>query len=285
MEEAKQYLGEAAVLVTYGEDLNAQLIGKAIRLKWIMVMSAGMDLMPFKEIQRRGILVTNSRGIHQIPMAEYVIAMLLQVNRQTKQLLASERKKHWDRSVKMEEISGKTMLLLGTGAIGKEVARLAKAFHMETIGLSRSGRQVKYFDTIHQMDKINTVLPEADFVIAVLPSTSETRYLLTEEHFQLMKDSAIFLNMGRGDLVRSETIIKAVEEKQIAHAVLDVFEEEPLPETHPLWETDNITITPHLSGLSPQYVSRALAIFTKNLDKYIANDVNYTNKVDLSRGY
>ncbi|SHG53424.1 D-2-hydroxyacid dehydrogenase [Ornithinibacillus halophilus] len=285
MNEAKEYLADAEILVTYGEDLNAQLIGKAIRLKWIMVMSAGMDLMPFKEIERRGIMVTNSRGIHKIPMAEYAISMLLQVSRNAKQLIENEHANKWDRSVRMHEMNGNTMLVLGTGAIGQETARLAKAFQLNTIGISRSGKSVEFFDEVYETNQLETVLPKADYIVSVLPSTVETRYLLKDEHFEQMKDTAIFLNMGRGDLVKSETVIKAVEENKIAHAVLDVFEQEPLPSDHPLWETEGVTVTPHISGISPNYNTRALEIFTDNLDKWMAGKKDYINLIDVTRGY
>src|SRR5699024_550308 len=148
---------------------------------------------------------------------------------------------HWFRNKNPLEITGKTMLIAGTGAIGQEVARIAKAFQMKTIGISRSGRTVRYFDNNVTTNEMKSHLPEADFVVSVLPSTEETKYLYTFDVFQAMKSSAVFLNMGRGDVVESDVIIKAVQEKEIMHAVLDVFETEPLPENHPLWEEEKVT--------------------------------------------
>lgn len=232
MNEAKAHLKEAEILVTYGSDLTPELIGKAENLKWIMVMSAGIDKMPVKEIAEKNIIVTNVKGIHKVPMAEYAISMLLQVYKQAKALIENEQESKWDPAVKMQEISGKTMLVLGTGAIGQEVARLAKAFNMKTIGVSRSGRPVTYFDENHSVADMKGILTQADIVVAVLPSTEETKGLFTFEHFELLPGHAVFLNMGRGDLVRSEDMLKALQEEQISHIVLDVFEEEPLPENH-----------------------------------------------------
>ncbi|PAV28156.1 D-2-hydroxyacid dehydrogenase [Virgibacillus profundi] len=285
MDEAKEHLNDAEILVTYGSDLTAELVKHAAKLKWIMVMSAGLEQMPFKEIEEKNIVVTNARGIHKIPMAEYAIGMLLQVYRQAKALYKSEAEQHWDRSVHMQEITGKTMLILGTGSIGQEVARLAKAFQIKTIGVSRSGREVAYFDETHKVNDMKNVLPYADFVVSVLPSTNETSGLFTYEHFQLLPGHAVFLNMGRGDLVRSEDLLKAIQEKEISHAILDVFEEEPLPKEHIFWQEENITITPHLSGMSKQYTTRALEIFTENLDVYVQGKAEMMNKIDLSRGY
>lgn len=284
-DEVEQNISHAEILVTYGDDLTEKWINQANRLKWIMVLSAGMDQMPFSAISKKDILVTNARGIHKVPMAEYAISSLLQVSRQTEQLIENQENQNWDRSVRMQEITGKTILIAGTGAIGQEVARLAKAFRMKTYGVSRSGKDAEFFDENVKTDQMETLLPEADFVVSVLPSTSETKSFFNEEHFKLLSKHAIFLNMGRGDAVASEVLLKAVQTKEITHAILDVFEEEPLPANHPFWHEDNVTVTPHLSGMSPQYQTRALEIFTDNLQTYKQNGTNFINKIDLSRGY
>lgn len=283
--EIDEHIQKAEIIVTYGNDLTENKLRKADKLKWIMVMSAGVDELPFHEIKQRDILVTNARGIHKIPMAEYVISMLLSVYRQEKAIYDNQKNTFWDRSVQMKEITGQTMLVLGTGAIGQEVARLAKAFRMKTIGVSRSGQDVQNFDDVFTIHELNHILSEADFIVSVLPSTEETKGLITFRHFQLMKQEAVFLNMGRGDLVSGEDILQAIQQEEIAHVILDVFEDEPLPKDHPLWKEDRITITPHLSGISPQYLSRALKIFEHNLHAYIEGSGTYKNKIDIERGY
>ncbi|GGB57825.1 glycerate dehydrogenase [Lentibacillus populi] len=285
MKEASAVLPEAEVLATYGGDLTDDLIEKAVNLKWIMVLSAGMDQMPLTSLKNRNILVTNARGIHKTPMSEYVIALLLQVYRQTKTLLHNETNHYWDKSVRMQELTGKTMLIAGAGAIGQEVARLAKAFRMKTIGVSRSGRPVEHFDENYSTAAFDRLLPKTDIVVSVLPSTAETTYFYTYDHFQKLPDHAVFLNIGRGDAVKTDVVLKAIRQGEIAHAVLDVFETEPLPEDSPLWQEENITITPHISGVSPQYVTRALEIFTRNLDTYLQDSTDYMNQIDLARGY
>ncbi|MBN9656406.1 D-2-hydroxyacid dehydrogenase [Halobacillus sp. GSS1] len=285
MGEAKYYLEEADVFITYGEDLDREKIQSAKKLKWIMVLSAGMDRMPFGEIAERDILVTNVRGIHAQPMAEYAISMLLQVSRKAKTLIQQEQKAEWSRRPVMNEISGRTMVLLGTGAIQQEVARLAKAFQMKTIGISKSGKKKPHFDQTFPVQQMELVLPLADFVVAALPSTPETKYLLEEKHFKEMPKRAIFLNMGRGDLISSEVLLNAVRQKEISHAVLDVFEEEPLPEDHPFWQEENVTVTPHLSGISPHYVPRGFDLFEKNLSVFISGEGELRNIIDPKRGY
>ncbi|MGJ9460195.1 D-2-hydroxyacid dehydrogenase [Oceanobacillus sp. CF4.6] len=284
-EETYNHITEAEVLVTYGSDLTEELLKNAASLKWVMVLSAGVDDLPCQFLEEKGIVVTNARGIHKVQMAEYAISMLLQVYRQEKFLMKNETEKKWDKSIKVNEITGKTIVIAGTGAIGQEVARLAKAFRMETIGISRSGKKVEFFDENHTNDKLKKVLVQADFIVSVLPSTEETKDFFKEEHFHSMPEHSVFLNMGRGDAVKTGTILEAVQHGDIAHAVLDVFEEEPLPEDHPFWSEENITITPHISGLSPDYVKRAMEIFTANLENYMEQKDNYINKINLSRGY
>ncbi|WP_053217143.1 D-2-hydroxyacid dehydrogenase [Virgibacillus senegalensis] len=287
MEEAKQYIGSADILLTYGEDLTDELIDQAASLKWIMVLSAGIDEMPFQAIKKKGIIVTNSRGIHKIPMAEYAIGMLLQVCRNTELFIDSQRSHQWARGERagLREISNKTMVIVGAGAIGQEVARLAKAFRMKTIGVSHSGTERSYFDEMYKPKDLTSILSTADFVVSVLPSTKETRGFFREEHFDKMRPSAIFLNMGRGDAVASETIIHALDRGKIAHAILDVFEQEPLPADHPFWDHEKVTMTPHVSGASPEYLPRAMDIFEENLEKYESGETVLVNTINLDRGY
>jgi phosphoglycerate dehydrogenase-like enzyme len=280
-----EILKQAEVLITYGEDLTEERINVAKQLKWIMVMSAGLEKMPFKAINDRRILVTNARGIHKIPMAEYTIAMILQYEKKIKLMLENEILHKWDRSFLLGELHKKTILILGAGAIGQEIARLAKAFNMTTIGVNRSGKMGQHLDQLYQINDLVTVLPNADYVVSVLPSTPETQESLTADHFKHMKKSAVFINLGRGDVVKDQILLEALEQKEIAHAVLDVFEPEPLTENHPFWKMDTITVTPHLSSKTEEYLPRAFEIFEENLHKYIYGDKEYINVIDPKRGY
>jgi phosphoglycerate dehydrogenase-like enzyme len=276
---------DAEIFLTYGEDLTEELIYKAEKLKWIMVMSAGLDRMPFEACKKRGILVTNVRGIHKIPMAEFTIGMMLQHVKQMRSLWANEQTRTWERKLPMGELYGKTLLILGIGAIGGEVARLAKAFNMKTIGVNRSGREAEWADEIFPMENYQAALPQADFIVSVLPSTKETKHFLDASDFERMKDTAVFINIGRGDLVKDEVLITALQEKKIAHAYLDVFYEEPLKESHPFWMMENVTVTPHISSLTKNYLPRSFEIFKHNLHTYIKNGSDYLNVIDMDRGY
>ncbi|MCM3598481.1 D-2-hydroxyacid dehydrogenase [Metabacillus idriensis] len=272
--------------MTYGEELTADIVGQARELKWLMVASAGMDKLPFESLNQQSILVTNSKGVHKIPMAEYTISMMLQISRESQQLHENQQERKWDRRVKMHELHGKTIFILGAGAIGTEIARLAKAFGMKTEGMNRSGRTVEYFDGIHTYNGLEAGMRKADFVVSVLPSTKETKGLLDYKAFSWMQPEGIFINIGRGDAVREADLVKVLHEGKIKHAVLDVFEEEPLRENHSFWSMKNVTVTPHLSGITENYLPRAMDIFKRNLALYINGDYSsMENTIDLKQGY
>lgn len=275
----------AEVLITYGEDLAPHHIHEASSLQWIMVTSAGMELMPLKELDERNILVTNAKGIHKIPMAEYTISMMLQTARSTKKLIENEAIGKWERNTPISEIHGKTIAILGAGAIGGEIARLASAFSMRILGVNSSRRAVPFIDEMFTLNELDSVLPQADFVVSVLPSTTETRRFLEDKYFSMMKNSAVFLNVGRGDLVAENVLIHALESGEIAHAILDVFEVEPLPQDHPFWKMENVTVTPHLSSRTKGYQPRALEIFQHNLHVFLHGGSDYQNIIDVKRGY
>jgi phosphoglycerate dehydrogenase-like enzyme len=285
MKDAENDLAEAEVLITYGEDVTEAEINKVKKLKWIMVISAGLEKMPLNLIKEKGILVTNARGIHQIPMAEYTFTMLLHVAKNTKTWLENQSKAIWDRRVKMEELHDQTLAIIGPGAIGSEIARLAKAFGMTTIGVNTSGKPVEYIDLIYKIDDRLQAIKNAKYVVSILPETADTYKILDSKFFQAMREDAVFVNIGRGKTVDQLALIEALQTNQIYHAVLDVFEEEPLPKDHPFWQMENVTVSPHFSSVTSGYQPRALDIFKKNLSNYIKASNNWINLIDLDRGY
>lgn len=281
----KSFLPTADIVVTYGEDLTAEDIESAENLKWIMVASAGIEKMPHDAIEDKGIIVSNVKGIHKTPMAESVLAHLLALKRALPFIYRNQRNGEWNRKTKSSELAGSTAVLLGPGAIGSEIGRLLQAFGVRTIGCNRSGKKAPHMDDMVSFEKVLDVLPEADIVISVLPSTAETYHLLKKEHFRVMKEDTIFMNFGRGDLVEDQVMLEALKTGEIGHAVLDVFEEEPLPADHPYWKMDNVIISPHVSSHSGKYVERALDVFIPNLHAWIKGDTSPSNPVDMKRGY
>ncbi len=283
--DAVKDLSEAEVLLTYGEDLTEVILEQATKLKWIMVMSAGVDEMPLEWIDAHNIQVTNARGIHKHPMSEYAMAMLLGHYREMFTFYEQQKQHKWHQKVKTKEINHRKMTIVGAGAIGEELARLAQAFHIETTAVTKSGGERNNFDYSVTLSQIDTALEDSDFVVSILPSTEETRPFYQSHHFNCMKSSAVFLNMGRGDVVEAPVLIKALDEGDIGHAILDVAPQEPLPEGHPFWEHEKITLTPHISGKSSQYLPRAIKIFKDNLSQYLIDGALTVNHIDLKRGY
>lgn len=273
------------ILVTYGEDLHATHLETATQLKWIMVASAGLEKMPLKEIKERNIVVTNARGIHKIPMAETILAHILSIKKSLPFLAENQRKGEWYRKVNSSELFDSTALILGPGAIGGEVGRILQAFGVHTIGCNRDGQETPFMDETIPFQKLAESLPNADILISILPSTDQTKGLLTYKHFQSMKPTAIFMNFGRGDVVKEEDLLNSLNEGFIAYAVLDVFEKEPLEKGHPFWEMKNVIVSPHVSSHSSQYVVRTLAIFSGNLTKWISGNKQLENLIDVEKGY
>ncbi|OAT82177.1 3-phosphoglycerate dehydrogenase [Bacillus sp. MKU004] len=284
--DAEEALPDAEIIVTMGEDLTDRHIERARSLKWIMVTSAGLEKMPFEAIRKKDILVTNARGIHKVPMAEFTLGLMLQHAKQLGSVLKQEEEGIWSRRLPTFELNGACLLVLGAGAIGSEIARLAKAFNMKTAGVNSTGKMVEHFDQMFTLRTYKEYLPHADYLVAVLPSTDDTKYTLKTEHFDKMKDTAVFINIGRGDLVEESVLLEAVKTKKIGHIFLDVFEREPLPSDHPFWKEEGISVTPHLSSITKMYMPRALEIFKKNLKAYSNNrSEEMMNVIDTERGY
>ncbi|MEK5037201.1 D-2-hydroxyacid dehydrogenase [Sporosarcina sp. FSL K6-3457] len=280
-----QQVEKANAIVTYGGDIDVALLNQAKSLEWLMVASAGVEKMPLAEIAKRKLVMSNVRGIHKTPMAESVLAHILALKRSLPLIYQRQQAKEWSRKVGSTELKGSTALILGPGAIGSEIGRLLQAFGVKTIGCNRSGKACASMDEIIVFDQLVDRLVEADYVISVLPSTPETKRLLTKQHFEAMKETTVFMNFGRGDLVDEVLLIEVLKNEVIGHAVLDVFETEPLAIENELWSLPNCTVSPHVSSLSGKYVDRALVIVEENLEKWLKGDRNLQNLIDLEDGY
>lgn len=285
-EEAGVELESADVLVTYGEDLTEEHLKQYKNLKWIQVLTAGVDKMPLPYLVQSSILLTNVKGIHKVPMAEYAFAAMLQVARNLNEAFQKQQNKKWDPRLRVDELYDKTLGIIGVGAIGEEIARRAHVFGMKVVGVTRSGRENAYCEKMFTPNQLNQFLPLCDYVVVIVPSTKETLKLIGQKELDCMKSSAVLINIARGSVIDEEALVTHLKEGKIKGAVLDVFAEEPLSENSPLWELNNCIITPHVSGRSSRYMERALGVFRENLEQYqTGNLTQLKNIVDCVKGY
>lgn len=271
-------------LVTYGSDVTDAIIEEARALRWLMVFSAGIEELPHEKLQEQGILVTNVRGIHAIPMAEFTIAYMLSHVKRLANFAVKQSKHNWERDKEISELAEKIILIAGTGAIGSQIARFAKAFQMQTIGVNTTGNSVEPFDRVVSIEEMHTALPDADFVVSILPETPQTKGIYKFKHFETMKKSAVFINIGRGSAISEEVLLEVATKQPIAHLYLDVTPQEPLPSDHVLWTFPNITITPHVSAHSPKYLYRSFEIWLENVGRF-QKEESLLNTINLNRGY
>lgn len=264
---------------TFDEDI----LKKARRLKWVHTLAAGVDRLLFPEFVESDIVLTNSSGVHPIPISEHVFGMMLMFSRKLHESVRNQLQKEWLRP-QPQELYGKTLGIIGFGSIGERIGELGKCMGMYVIGLKKN---ICHTDTAHEIippEKLKNLLTRSDFVVISLPLTRETEYLFKFEEFQAMKDTSYLINISRGKIICEKDLIRALKNKDIAGAGLDVFEEEPLPDTSPLWEMDNVILTPHYAGSTPEYFNRAINIFCDNLTRFLKGEP-LINMVDKRNQY
>lgn len=274
--------GETEIFVTYGGDLSVGEAAQFKNLKWVHVMSAGIDEIP-KDIFDKA-LITNSTGIHKIPMTEFAVGLLLQYYKKLPALQEAQQNNEWVKYSKSEELYGKSAHILGTGSIGSHLAKALQVFGVKTTGYNTNGRSIEGFDETHPISELNDHIQDADMMINILPATPSTTNFLQAETFKIMKDEAVFLNIGRGTVMSDEVLLEILEEKYIAHILSDVFNEEPLKPDSPLYKYENLTITPHCSAKTSMYIVRAFDIFKYNL-KHLNEPSDMKNVIDYDKGY
>jgi len=267
---------------------DSELIELGNNLKWIQSWSAGVDRFLkedlFEYIKKNNITLTSVRGIHRDSMAEQVLGYLISFSRRFPELFELQKNREWER-LKVDYLKDKTLAVFGLGAVGKEVARKASVFKMNVIGIKRNTDvDIPYVNEIYSPKQKNEVLNKADYVVTTLPLTDQTRGYFGREEFAAMQSSACFINVARGEIVKQEQLVKALQNKSIAGAALDVFEEEPLPQDSPLYDLDNVILTPHISGLFPHYNREAVKVFKNNLRLFIEGE-KLVNVIDPERQY
>ena len=273
-------LGRAEALLAWRPP--ARLAKRAPRLTWIQSLTGGIDQWLVPDYPERAVL-TCARGSHRLSMPEHILAALFLVTKSLAPIVRDQQERRWTRRVN-PTLAGRTLGILGLGAIGAELARKAAALEMSVIGTKRDGGAVPHVSRVYRPSETDVVLAQADYVVLLLPSTSETRGLIHAASLKRMKRTAYLLNFGRGDLVVEDDLAAAVRAGVIAGAVLDVFVQEPLPVESPLWTTEGITIFPHVGGLHPDRDDTVAALWVDNLRRF-AEGRPLREVVDRRRGY
>jgi phosphoglycerate dehydrogenase-like enzyme len=253
------------------------------KLRWIHSVSAGVDHLLCQELVESPILFTNSAGAHAPGIAESVMGMLLFLVKHLGEHWDAQKVRRWQRE-ENDELFGKTIGIIGLGHVGLELARRAKAFGMRVVATKHHLNPVAEVDQVWGPEDLPHLLTEADYVVMCAALTRETRGMMGEAELRQMKPAAYFINIARGALVHEEALVRALRERWIAGACLDVFVREPLPPENPLWDLPNVVITPHNSATTPQQMGRALDIFVENLKRY-QEGKSLMNVVDKKRGY
>jgi phosphoglycerate dehydrogenase-like enzyme len=284
-------LPDADVVVT-GE-LTDDELARAGRLRWFSSVQAGLDESTTPTLVGRGVVVTNASGVHGPNIAEHVLAMMLMFTHGLPKLFRAQLARRWERNLKSRsdgsgELTGKTLLIIGLGRIGEAIAVRARPFGVRVLAVKRD-RSARHdggvaVDELLGIDALDDALGRADHVCLTVPLTRETHHLIDARRLARLRGGAFIYNVSRGAVIDEAALVNALRAGKLAGAGLDVFEEEPLPETSPLWELENVILTPHLAGVTPLYYERTAALFADNLDRFLAGRP-LDNRFDPARGY
>jgi phosphoglycerate dehydrogenase-like enzyme len=277
-------LPESDVLVVSGLWRNT-LLEHAPELRWIQSIGAGYDQFPLDELRRRGIRLSNARGVNRNAVSEHTLAMILSLARKLPEARDNQRRHVWRGMIsnvpeREDELGGKTLGIVGIGHIGSRTAALAKAFGMRVIATKRHPEGYEGpADEVWGADRLDDLLRESDYVALHCPLTDETRGLISRERLALMKPSAYLINVARGQVVDEPALLDALRERRIAGAALDHLYDEPLPPESPFWDLDNVLITPHTAGETQRYEENVLDILLENLEKLERGETALRNQI------
>jgi phosphoglycerate dehydrogenase-like enzyme len=275
--------------VIFGFRFPVEWLDIARDLRWAQLASAGSDHMQRLGLRDRrpDLHLTTASGVHEIPITEHIVAMIHHFARGFHRAVRNQALGKWER-FRADEALGKTVCMVGYGPIARRAATLCKALGMRVVAVRASiAEQQPGFEATERFyppAELNDVLAESDYVVVAAPRTPLTEKMIGREQLEAMKATAVLINISRGALVDEAALIEALQEGKIAGAGLDVFEQEPLPESSPLWQMPNVLITPHVSGSNPHYDRRVTDLFLDNLTRYLRGEP-LRNQVDLERGY
>jgi D-2-hydroxyacid dehydrogenase (NADP+) len=277
-QEVGDFIEKAEILLTFG--LSDELIRKAVAVRWIQALGTGVDSILALPSLQKSVLLTSTRGIHGPQMSEFAMLLMLALTRRFPDTVRNQDKAVWDRWP-AELLWQKKVGILGLGTVGEEIARKCKAFGMSVYAVNRSKKQLDVVGRFFGLEGLLTMAREVDYFIIVVPLTPDTRGMVGAEVLSAMKPTAFLLNLARGAVVDEKALIQALESGTIAGAALDVFNEVPLPQSHPFWKMRNVIVTPHVGGTSVSYVRQVLPIFQENLRRYLGGErQNLINRVE-----
>jgi glyoxylate/hydroxypyruvate reductase A len=268
-------------IIFAGSTFPLDVLHRAKKLKWIQSMGAGVENFIRAGTIPSDVVLTKVRGVFGSIMSEYVIAYILAMTQKMPTVFENKRNKKWSIFL-VDSIRQKTVGVMGLGSVGATIAYRVHLTGAETVGYDGQERTLPFVSRVYGPPELDSFLKEVDFLVLALPLTNETEGILGARELDLMKDSAYLVNVARGALVREEALLGALKNRAIAGAVLDVFNEEPLPASHPFWELENVIITPHISG--PSIPEEITEIFIRNLKRF-EEGAELEGVVDLSRGY
>ena len=240
-------------------------IEKFQSLRFIQLTSAGFDRVPMDYIKEHGIEIHNAKGVYSIPMAEFAIAGVLELYKQSRFFWGNQKEHKWEKHRGLIELSGKTVVIVGCGDVGTECARRFSAFGCRVLGMNRTIRENNWFDKIYRLSELDIILPEADVVVLTIALSPETKHLINEDKLNLLKPTGILVNIARGAVVDTEALVNHL--NSIGGAVLDVFEEEPISADNPLWMKENVILTPHNSFVGEGNSNRLSNVIIDNLEE------------------
>ena len=280
---ALELIGDADAF--YGR-MTPALLAAGTRLRWIQATSAGLDGYYFPELHESDVTITNLRGIYSDVIAEHVFALLLSLARGIPEYFRSQLEGRWERKhVPVIHVAGTTLGVLGLGGIGLAVAERGQAFGMRVLALDPAPKgRPEFVEQIYGVDELHAMLGEVDFFVLSAPHTGETDRMIDAAALRAMKPSAIFINIGRGKVVDLAALTRALMNGELAGAGLDVFEEEPLAEGHPLWGMENVMITPHVAAHSDRIEERRIGLIAENVRRFRDGEP-LLNVVDNRKGY
>jgi D-2-hydroxyacid dehydrogenase (NADP+) len=269
--EAAPFIAQADVLVTFGTPVSDEILAEAKRLKWVQLLSTGVDGIVSRPSLGKDVIVTNIPGIHATSVSEAAIMFMLALSRDLPRAVHDKDRHMWDRW-SSPILEGKTVGILGVGLIAEGLAPRCKALGMRVVGITAAPRSVAGFDAMHDRNALLKVLPSLDYLVLLTPYTTATHALINDAVFAAMKPKSYFINLARGKVVNERALIAALDSGRLAGAATDVVSTEPLPPEDPLWDARNLIIMPHLAAMYDEYAERALLVVNANLRRFIAGD-------------